>query len=71
MPAVEPGIYVCGLQLADDDGRAIGFPQASEPMRFEAGEYQIEFRAVATGELRGRVLGDTGEQRIGVQLLDA
>ncbi|HTF89415.1 MAG TPA: sigma-70 family RNA polymerase sigma factor [Planctomycetota bacterium] len=71
LPAMDPGIYRIGVQISDADGKLRWFPQASAPMRFEAGVYEVEFHAVAAGTLEGRVQGDVGEQRIGVQLLDA
>lgn len=71
LPPVDPGVYVFGLHAFGDDARTQWFPQASRPMRFEAGEYTIEFHPVATTRLEGALVGPAREQRFGIQLADA
>jgi RNA polymerase sigma-70 factor (ECF subfamily) len=71
LPAMDPGVYVIGAQLFADGGQTRWFPQASTPLRFAAGEYEVEFDAIGTASLEGCVTGDLGARRFGVAICDA
>ena len=71
LPPVDPGVYVFGLHAFANGDKTQWFPQASRPMRFDPGEYTIEFHPVATAFVEGALLESAAQQRIAIQLTDA